>query len=905
MRIKHLLLLVTNAIVIVTVVTFSVTQYKTNKKALLGGIDEKLLTAASFAQALLPENYHNNIVSEHSVSIDDFDKIVDTNNKLCLKLDLQYIWSIMLIDNQIVFTTATSPSKSVENGDHAKFFEVHRDPHAFGEAFSTMKAHFSSFPNEWGHGRMVLIPKYDVKGRPYGFGASMSLSNVDSIIKKTIMNSILFGAGFILIGLFLCFGVSSLLSTPIIRLSRITANIAAGNLNQKVGGEKIFELRTLSKSIESMAIAVGDKIKEIEKKNKGFSKEVSERKLAEVAMQESEEKYRTMLDNIEDGYYEVDLEGNFTFFNESTCRILGYTANEMKGVNNRQYLDKKNAKRASEIHMNVLRTGKAHKSSDWEIIRKDGSEGFVEISITLIRDSKEQPVGFRGVARDVTDKKRLELQLQHAQKMESIGTLAGGIAHDFNNILGSIVLNSEMALDDIPENNDAKYSLEQVLHNSRRAKELVKHILTFSRLEEVARKPLKISIVVKESLKMLRSMFPSTIVIQQNIFADVGTIMADPTQIQQLVTNLCTNSLHAMKENGGTLSAELKNVKIDEASSSTDLKAGSYVKMTIKDSGHGIASENIARIFDPFFTTKQTGEGTGLGLSVVHGIVISNEGAIKVDSEQDKGTAFHVFFPIINDTLTPFHESDRSFPTGNERILFVDDEEALVDSSRRMLTRIGYTVVASNNGAEALELFQSNPDNFDLVITDTTMPNMTGVQLSEELLKICPDIPIIICTGHSDLITQGKLDKLGIREYVMKPFDKREMAETIRRVLDNKSVERREHERFKVKDGAISIPTSDFYKKGKIIDISKSGLAFCYKGNGDLSKEFTELAINISLKKFNLGNIPCRTISDLTFNDDSGLESGLMRRCSIQFGELDPTQTDQLDSLIENHTIAG
>jgi CheY-like chemotaxis protein len=370
--------------------------------------------------------------------------------------------------------------------------------------------------------------------------------------------------------------------------------------------------------------------------------------------------------------------------------------------------------------------------------------------------------------------------------MESIGTLAGGIAHDFNNILGSIVLNSEMALEDIPENNDAKYLLEQVLYNSQRAKDLVKHILTFSRLEEVARKPLKISIVVKESLKMLRAMIPSTIVIRQSLLSDAATIMADPTQIQQLVANLCANSFHAMKEKGGTLDVELKNVKIDEGSSYTDLKAGSYVKLTVKDSGYGIAPENKTRIFDPFFTTKQPGEGTGLGLSVVHGIVISNEGAIKVDSEQNKGTTFHVLFPIIKDTIIPFHESDRSLPTGNERILFVDDEETLVDSCRRMLERIGYTVVASNNGAEALELFQSNPDNFDLVITDTTMPNMTGVKLSEELLKICPDIPIIICTGHSDLITQKKLDTIGIREYVMKPFGMREMAETIRKVLDNK-----------------------------------------------------------------------------------------------------------------------
>ncbi len=626
---------------------------------------------------------------------------------------------------------------------------------------------------------------------------------------------------------------------------------------------------------------------------------------AEAELRESEEKYRTMLENIEDGYYEVDLKGNFPFFNKSMCKIIGYTAEEMVGMNYQDYLGKKNAKKIFRAFNNVLRTGKSHKLFDWEIIRKDGSKRFVEASITLIKDSTGKPVGFRGVSRDVTDKKHLELQLQHAQKMEAIGTFAGGIAHDFNNILGSIVLNSEMALEDIPEKNDAKYSVEQVLYNSRRAKELVKHILTFSRLEEVERKPLKISFIVKESFKMLRAMIPSTIVIRQNIFSDVATIMADPTQIQQLVTNLCANSLHAIGENGGTLDVELKNVKIYKGSSYADLKAGSYVKLTIKDSGYGITPENKARIFDPFFTTKQPGEGTGLGLSVVHGIVKNNEGTIKVDSERDKGTAFHVFFPIINDTMTPIHESDRSLLTGTERILFVDDEEALVDSSRRMLERIGYTVVASNSGEEALELFQSNPDSFDIVITDTTMPNMTGVQLSEKLLKTCPDIPIIICTGHSNLIPEEKLDDTGIRECVMKPFEMREMAEAIRRILDDKLIDRREHERFKVKDGAIATPTSDLYKQGKIIDISKSGLAFCYKGKEDLSKEFAELAINISLKKFNLGNIPCRTIADLSLTDGSRLESELIRRCSIQFNDLTSIQTDQLEHFIENHTIAG
>jgi len=386
--------------------------------------------------------------------------------------------------------------------------------------------------------------------------------------------------------------------------------------------------------------------------------------------------------------------------------------------------------------------------------------------------------------REIEERKQVEKQLRQAQKMEAIGTLAGGIAHDFNNILAVILGFTEIALN-MPEDTRTQHWLKQVLKAGERAKELVQQILAFSRETEQERKPVRITPILKETLKLLSASLPATIEIREDVAAS-GTILGDPTQVHQVLMNLCTNAAYAMREEGGVLTVSQSDVELDveAAARYPNLPPGSYLRLIVSDTGHGMDRAVMERIFDPYFTTKEPNEGTGLGLSVVHGIVQSYGGVITVDSEPGKGTSFHVVLPRIDREDTPKAETFAPLPTGNERILFIDDEKMLVEMGQEMLESLGYDVVALTNSLEALETFRAQPDRFDLVITDQTMPHKTGAELARELLRIRPDIPIILCTGFSEIITEKQAEATGIRRFLMKPILRREMAQTIRDLLD-------------------------------------------------------------------------------------------------------------------------
>ncbi|MEX1347680.1 MAG: ATP-binding protein [Desulfobacterales bacterium] len=383
---------------------------------------------------------------------------------------------------------------------------------------------------------------------------------------------------------------------------------------------------------------------------------------------------------------------------------------------------------------------------------------------------------------------RSEKQLQQVMKLQAIGTLAGGIAHDFNNILFPIVGYTELTMDDIPEGNPSRKNLEEVLKAANRAKKLVQQILTFSRQNDQEFKPLKVQSLIKEALNLLRATIPSSIEIDTSIDEDCGLVKGDPTQIHQVMMNLGTNAYHALQETGGKLEVILKETYLsyEQSQQMVGMKVGRHLELTVRDNGHGMFPQVLERIFEPYYTTKEQGKGTGLGLSVIHGIIKNHGGDISVCSQPGVGSTFRVYLPVIDDIDMEIEAPETANETnGNEHILLIDDEEPIIDIERRILERLGYTVTPITDSEAALEEFKARPDAFDLVITDMTMPKITGDRLAQSLMDINPQIPVILCTGFNEDITEEKALSMGIDKFVMKPIVKDELAYTIRSVLDN------------------------------------------------------------------------------------------------------------------------
>ena len=522
--------------------------------------------------------------------------------------------------------------------------------------------------------------------------------------------------------------------------------------------------------------------------------DITERKRAEEALKEREENYRLLADNITDNIWTFDLESLcFSYVSPSVVDITGFTAEESMNRQLNEVLTPSSYEAATrlleeELVNDHLADPSRSRTLEMEQFHKDGSIVWTEVSMSFIRDQSGRPISVLGVTRDISERKKLQSQLLQAQKMETVGTLAGGIAHDFNNILQAVLGYSELARQKVTTGKNVQHELDMVIQASNRASDLVKHILAFSRQNEPERKPLDMGLIVKEALNLLRASVPTTIEIRQEIGDTSDRVLADPTQLHQVIMNLCTNAAQAMKEHGGQLDVILASVTVDEflASQYTELNPGRYLKLTVSDTGHGMDKETLARIFDPFFTTKEHGEGTGMGMSVVHGIVKNHGGAISVYSEPGKGSTFNVYFPVLDsgDSLLPIAPEPAVLATGTEHILFVDDEASLVEVACEMLELLGYKVTSRASSLEALELFRHDPYRFDLIITDQTMPQMTGVNLAKEVMKIRQDIPVILCTGFSAVITPEKARTVGIREFVMKPLLIEQLAGKIRNVLD-------------------------------------------------------------------------------------------------------------------------
>jgi PAS domain S-box-containing protein len=520
----------------------------------------------------------------------------------------------------------------------------------------------------------------------------------------------------------------------------------------------------------------------------GITAQIIQTTMAEEALRKSEERLRAVFEAAKKVSFIItdaqDHEPIVLEFSPGAEKIFGYSKTEMVG-NPVSILHLPNDVAKFPEAYKQMREGKIGFSGETTLVRKSGEKFPALFSTYPLLNERGEMYAALGVSIDISEQKGLEVQLRQAHKIESIGTLAGGIAHDINNILGIILGNAELAMDDVPEWNPARLNLEEVRTASLRAKDVVRQLLSFARKTKLEKKPTNIIPIIKESLKLLRSSIPTSIEIRQNIPKDIDTILADPSQINQVLINLCTNADHAMPGEG-VIKVTLKNIKIDEDTTAQypELNPGCYVNLIVSDMGHGISQEDIDRIFDPYFTTKEIGKGTGMGLAVVHGIVKGHNGLITVESELGKGTTFNIYFPVIGENAIVETETFEELPTGSERILFIDDEESLVKMGHQRLERLGYKVEATIRPIEALELFRSQPDHFDLVITDLTMPKMTGDKLVKEILNIRSDIPIILCTGFSDKIDEKKAKAIGAADYIEKPLDKRDFALIVRKVLD-------------------------------------------------------------------------------------------------------------------------
>jgi PAS domain S-box-containing protein len=513
------------------------------------------------------------------------------------------------------------------------------------------------------------------------------------------------------------------------------------------------------------------------------------RERSEKALRESEEKYRTILENIEDGYYEVDIAGHLTFFNEAACRLVGYSQKELMGMNNRRLTDEENAKKIYRTFNEVYRTGVPAKGFDWEIVRKDGTKRSIESSVSLIRDDSGQPRGFRGVIRDITERKELETQLRQAQKMEAIGTLAGGIAHDFNNLLQAISGYTQLLLWGKSGNDPGTHELKEIERAAGRAAALIRQLLAFSRKVEGERRPVDLNREIMDIEKVLRRTIPKMIDIEISLSQDLRSVQADPIQMEQILLNLGSNAADAMPE-GGKLILETGNASLDEEYCRNHLGAvpGEYVLLKVTDTGHGMDQKTLQHIFEPFFTTKEIGKGTGLGLASVYGIVKSHGGYIMCYSEKGHGTTFSIYLPAIADWNGEAQKpADRVPPQGgSETILVVDDEAAIREFAKQILQRFGYQVLLARSGEEALEIYKGRKDDIGLVLLDLGMPGIGGYTCLRELLKIDPSSQVMIASGYAiDNRMKGILQS-GAAGYIGKPYQFRELLVKVRAVLDER-----------------------------------------------------------------------------------------------------------------------
>jgi PAS domain S-box-containing protein len=557
------------------------------------------------------------------------------------------------------------------------------------------------------------------------------------------------------------------LKRPLIRLNEIVGSYAAGDYHPSMQDVTHIELQPLVSTLNQMGRKIEHNLSTARK---------------------AERKYRSIFENALEGIYQTTLDGRILSANPAFARILGYHSPEqlMEEIVDIGEQHWKNPDARQEMVRKLLEHGIVT-AFETRMVRRDGQLIWVQINGRPVYDASGNLMHLEGMVQDVTEKMHLENQIRQTQKMEAIGTLAGGIAHDFNNMLGVIIGCTELAMDGIAKDGKAAADMERVLDASLRAKDLVRQILTFSRQSESEFKPLILAPFLKEVVKFLQTTLPANMEVHLTQGPDNFTILADPTQLQQILLNLCTNSAHALSPGGGVIDICLSEqiVAATEDKPTSDLTTGAYVHMFVKDNGPGIAPENLHRVFDPFFTTKRVGEGTGLGLSVVHGIVKNHGGAVYAESDPGRGTTMHVFLPSLKHPgFEPAPESNVLPPEGSEKVFLVEDEPVLADILRRILAGLGYQVMLYTDAVEALRFFQGHPNRYDLALLDHNMAALTGVELAVRMHRLQPDLPIVLFTGMNLELLRQDAEKAGVRSLLNKPLNRIDLAVAIRKVLD-------------------------------------------------------------------------------------------------------------------------
>jgi len=526
----------------------------------------------------------------------------------------------------------------------------------------------------------------------------------------------------------------------------------------------------------------------------GLMENITERKKAEKAIRESEEKYRNILKSIEEGYFEVDLKGNYTFFNDAMCKILGYTADELLSRNNREYTSPLTAKKINRIFSKVYKTGRSARVLNYEVITKDGTKKILYLSASLMRDADQETIGFRGIVQDVTDqliaekqREQLANQMLHAQKMEAIGTLAGGIAHDFNNLLMGFQGNLSLMLMDIDPKHPHYDFLMNMENYVKRGSELTRQILGFARGGKYEVKPTDINELLEKSSEMF-SRTKKEIPIHKKFQEDLWPVEVDRGQIEQVLLNLFVNAWQAMPA-GGKLFLETENLVLEaeDLNKPYALNPGNYIRISVTDTGIGMDKTTRERIFEPFFTTKDVGRGTGLGLASAYGIIKNHNGFIDVDSELNRGTTFKIYLPISHKKV--FNESTTNGKTykGRETIMLVDDEEMIADIGKRMLEKLGYRVLLAESGKSALKVYEAHRDGIGLIILDMIMPGMGGSETFDQLRAMNPSIRVLLSSGYSLNGQASQIMKRGCNGFIQKPFNIEQISKKIREILDNDS----------------------------------------------------------------------------------------------------------------------